>query len=933
MSSGTTPGRKTRLKLNTPVTIQQQGLWFQDLSMAAISDSTASTNGAGTMPSTPPNGNFQVQFFNEMGWKIQSYLYNLSFAHETTTVNGQTFPGTWANDGSGSGLLGAYSYQYPDWIMGMGATSGATGPNDQFFSKSIKAGASTAIANTADQTAYPTITASGLDAALVSMDRVFTGNVNHQPDQDIWLRIRIPEGSPLRSHQAVGVLYLCGMPTYLTSDSTPGKGQYGLVFWGDGWASMLEWNGILWKFRQKLLWAHADALASGKLQKIHIHQDAFLDSDGNWHGSVIQLEMETVYNNIFTAVSTNISVINPNYNTYHVNQASPVQPTLQPVRIDFRRDISVRGDVKTSLFYTQGYIKTKVQITPFEPKDPTSSTGSTAPVYVTAYGTIPKANQGGGAVVFIDMYEAGSGLALTKISTVYNETACTAQFKIPRTPSSTETNFFAIITLYSTTDQLKTPIISRVAFQRVPIVKTSTPTPVTVPTVSSLSLAGPDRDPTQETASFILPDVYGQLDPYLDVQGGQTYCLDTYGFNPANPTQWTRLQQGRLVSSKRVTRGNARSTYPNYGVYHCVGVGEWSTLCRRKTYFYYNFAQSNDSSGKPWKVTDAIKVMFSAAGYSPTQISVPDLPIRFFAPQNTGGTVIVESYTPIGPVIAQWARDYLGAFIRWDPNYTNGGGPSDELGCWRVIVPPSPVGLNAEGQPGYNYLCNFKTDPLKGSLFYQTINAYNPNGQSMLQTFARKKSFSTSVIPPAYNCILVAGVGAASGGTLTGGGGVPVQLVGRFLNYYAADFGQNHTDDGHPLPDPTHPDYEDGVPHMGYYSDPSLQTTEAVSFVTRRIFDLCCHAQKFAILEAPLVLVQPYGDPNWIRPRPLAFGDPVLLDGEPYFIWTAPSGKWWEGKGQQQQAVYELRSVPALTAEYTYTGTDLQFYALGGKVA
>jgi len=926
MSSGTTPGRTTVLTLNTPVTIPMQGLWSNDLSMSKISPGKLSTNGDG---SGHPNGNYRVQFFNQIGWKLQDYQSNLSFTHETTVTDGQNIPGGWAAVGAGSGFQGIDTHITPSWLTGLGTTTSAPGPNDTFNQKSVLAGGTVAQRNAGDQASYPSVTAPGLDVPLALMDRAFTGTGSHHPDQDIWFRFKVPQGSPYQTAQALCILYFCGMPTVLKSDgASPGNGQYSLIFWADGTAYLMEnTSPTTWVFRNQYIFSPPQQV-NGRLHMIHVHQDAFVDSSGNWSGSVIQVEFATVYNALQTIIATAIDILKPQYQTYLITQYSPAQPKLVPVRLDIRRDIFVDGHLQTSLYYSVGYLVTAVQSTPgFEPRDPLGSPTSTL-LNVAFYGSYPEIG------CEIKVYEQTSGLPLTQSGPTNNFNGVTwASFICPLNATTTETKFYAILKMISGTGQ-NSPIVNRCTFTRNPIGKIGTPTPIDVPILSSVSMSGSDRDFTHETAAFIMPDPQGILDPILTVQGGQPYRLKTF-YDPDNPSKFSYLQTGRLMSAKRLQKGNYASLpQPNYGTYQALGVGEWSTLTKRTTYYVLNFAASNEEKSPPWKVTEAIKALFRAAGYFDTQIDVPDLSIRFFTGKNPGNSLEIESYSPIGPIIAQYARDWLGAFVRWDPNYTNGGPIDDENGCWRVILPPKPVGLNIDGLPGYNYACQFLTSPPPGcaGVVYPPIIAYNHDGSNMVQAPCRKFSYSTQIIPPAGNCVMVSGVGQAGGGVISTSGGI--QLVAKAHNWAAGNFGQNHATDGHPNPDPTHPDWTDGIPELIYYSDPALVDQKAVNFICRRIFDFSCHAQEFVILEAPLVLISPQpGDTKWIRPRPLAFGDPVLLNGKPYFIWSAPSGKWWEGKGNQQQAMYELRSVPAMTAEYTHSGLDEQYKAIASKVS
>lgn len=950
----TTPNRKTVVTINTPVTIPQQGNWWNDLVMQQISSGVLSTNAGGSMPTTPPNGNYNTQYVSNIGWRLTQYQQTLNYRHETTlTDTADVDPAGWATTNANTGIFQAYSQRFPSELNGIGSPAGPPynqGPGDNYYMKYAAAEDSVAVLNSADQAAFHSPNAPGVPSPFIMMDRIYTGTSNHYPNEDVWFYFWVPHSTPFKAAQIILHEMFTGIPTYITADGTnPGKGQYALTLYADGTGILQEAVGStpnVWVIRTRFNWCNPHDVA-GQMHAVHITSDAHLDSNNQWVGTLIQFSFDNTNatNYIQEAAQFAVALLSPSFPvTYNVIQISPVQPTPQPIRLDVRRDIFLAARIQKSVYFAQGFLKVKLQDAPLEPKDPTGVPAN-CPLKVEIWCNTP-VDGSGSSSIDCHVYENSSGTALPQTQPYATTTeSLVFYFKCPLNDSTTERFFNCIITLNSTPSQAQSPVITRVTFVRDPISKTSTPTPVVCPNVTSISFSGPDRDMSHETLAFTSADTLGVLDPILTKQGGQTVCVDIYNTTTTPATLASRVFQGRLMVANRRQIGNSDdglTGYANWGLYDCRGVGEFSSLAKLKTYRVYQFAANQKTAHK---VTAALNAILSDF-YLPIQLDIPDLPQQFFAQGDSDGTQNIESYTPLLALISDWARYYLGAYWVWDANYTNGGTSTDLNGCLRLIVPPSPSATPNHGNPGYNYACQFLTDrpdssfgiPSDNPYAWPTLVGYNPNGSNMVQTFCRKFSFTSNVIPPDANIVAVTGIGVASSqgtkGNTLGSWSGNSKLVQVLHNWPAADFGQNHTSDGHPLPDPSHPDFTDGIPNLFYHCDPSLRTQSAVNFMARRIFDLCCHTQYFEMLEAPFVWIYPQsGDMKWIRPRGLRFGDPVLFNGQPMFVWSAPSGKWEAGRDENQQAYYELRSIPALTARFTASGTDQQYLGICAEVS
>jgi hypothetical protein len=114
-----------------------------------------------------------------------------------------------------------------------------------------------------------------------------------------------------------------------------------------------------------------------------------------------------------------------------------------------------------------------------------------------------------------------------------------------------------------------------------------------------------------------------------------------------------------------------------------------------------------------------------------------------------------------------------------------------------------------------------------------------------------------------------------------------------------------------PMADPEDPDYV-GRCLPVYVIDPSLAgiasaggdayaaTQRAVDFLTRRLYEFLCHAQRLITFQAPLAFIPDAGiGGNY---RPLRFLDPITINGQPYLIRSVNTNY---SSGKHQLAMYE----------------------------
>lgn len=887
-----TPGRQTVVTLDVPITINQQPSWLQDLSAERI-DSGRS---------------FGVTYYKGIGWRVSEYQDELGVIHETSVADNAVVDFTVA-----PGLFQKPIQRAPSDLTGVN-TSRVRSSGDMFWQKLVSAAESWAAAKlSADQAAYPP--PSWL-SPTIDMDRVAVGNDLHRPDQSIWMRFSVPSIGIKTTDELVR-LYFVGTPNS-ARNAQPGTGQYMLSLRGDGTAVLAQKlvDGSFTSLRSGFRWCPR-ASVMGNAHAIAIRQDAVFDPAKNeFRGTKIVFAFDHAKISAGNELATIIG-IDAGHFVFDCFQVSPTQPQLVPLRLDVRQDVRLEFQVMRSKFRDTGTLITRTQQVPFQVFD----TGdANLPIAVTAFGDLPD-----GTELAINLYcEDTESYCTVTGSDTDDRTYFTKFF----TPASDTSRFYAVLTLTSSTDGSASPTITRVSFLRNPIKKRSTPTATVVPTVTAISLSGPEADPSHESLSFTAPDPGGKIS-LLD-RRTPPVAVDVY-YDPEDPTKFSRLFMGRIARAKKRIRGpkTTGSTWPvsRWGTYDCTALGMWVDLAEQRSPSRYNFAGQDPSDGKaPYKVTTLIRFLLQEF-YLPQQIDVPDLPIRFFAPPGKDVEMIIEPFSDIGPLIVQLCRDYLGGWLVWDSNATNGGGSDDTMGCWRVLIPPTPP---------YTVLCEFFMGPQASGAGPLDPGSYpdDTSGEHPIKrTGIRKWSCVSYPEPPEGNVVIVRGVAPAPAQGVPGSFD-PMCYEQRLVNWKAADFGQSSSP--HPEADPTNPDYIDGKPRPIWHADPSLRTQESVNFVARRLYDLSAHARKWVQFEAPLVLVTNPSDSKQIRPRILRYGDIVKIEGE-LFVVNSVNAKYGMGQGKNQFAAYECFNVPALS-DYTTPGDqpgslDKLFVAMAANIS
>lgn len=879
------PTYKNIVTLDVPNVTLQQPSFVHDLSMDQIASSSVAPT--------------DVIFYSGIGWKLAEYQAKLSYQHETSVADSSIVPVT-----SAPGVLTKSMQRAETELSGVDYSNVRTS-GDVFLRKDVSASGSFGDAVlTADQTAFPS---SNTPSALIQVDRLHVSTGNHLPNETVWLRFIAPAAAH-QSTQRLGGVYFTSLPGQLSGEANPGDGHYYVDFWNDGTAYITErFASGTWKIRKEFLWCSPNQVA-GNTHVIAIRTDARLNPTTNlWEQSLIAIEsrsipsLGTTYSSFFNGVLNYVqNSLRPSQEIYYIPGPLKKQPALDKLRIDIRRNIRAYVQIAKSYYRTPGKIQTKNIVFPFK-------TFGTNYIYVTVYGDFPN-----GCTCPMDLYCADTGATCTFIGQNFDPAGKYVQNYFA--PVSGKQTYYAVLNP-QTTDQTKSPTLKRCTCYRPPQATTRTGTPLVIP-VSTITATGPDADPSHETMSFLSKDANGVLGAKLDNRAMMTVAWDVQ-IHPTDTSKWSRIFYGRVAKATKDIKGYAHGgtniPVSRWGVYNAVCVGEWERLNRAKIPRRYNLLNPDADGIAPLKITTIIRDLLRTAGYIDQQIDIPISTKRFYAPVGTQLEQFLETFTEIGPFLVDLIRNYLGGYLIWDSNATNGGGSTDVLGCWRVKIPPSPP---------YNVLADFyysaqNTGPISDFAAWPDVVS---GGQHIKQTFIRKWTVRPYIEPPEGNFVIVDGV-VSSGSTLGS-----AQSVNRrvFYNYKAGDFGQSSP---YPSPDPTHPDYTDGEPRAIYINSAALISDDAVVQVGRRTFDLSCHARQHAAFEAPAIFFTDSTDSLQIRPRLPRFGDIVRINGSVYVIQSCnPLQR--EGHSGFMTCAYEVFNVPALTSAYTFSGNDELFKAI-----
>lgn len=916
---GVTPGRKTVVTLDVASYGLSQPAFWREWAYQEISAQNRDVD-------------YHTHCLPGIGWRLLSYEHTLNVTHEREESDGGILS---LIVPTGFELIKQQRWysEFPGVPQGSLRSTG-----DGFYQKTVRAGDSFADTSkailSADAAAFPGPSSA---ADNVPMDRVAIGTQPSAPGDVLTVRYKLPVRAQIGTFMRV---YFSGVPGSTgTTDALKGTGQYCLSLRGDGWVELFEkrlsdgaWVTRFHTWQSSRLYGGGEALLS-------IHSDARQDVDGKWQGTKILFHFHRPQGIVETLVAVAIASLGGmEHQVYRIPRKVPgLQPAVSYPRADVRRDVFAAFQLRTARYYPEGTVTSKTFTLPFVPKL-TSEGGE--PITIQWLGDIRNDTS-----ISVEVFEKKTGVALVPAGpAVPGPRGGYQSFEI----ASRERAYYAVVTLASEPGQLRTSTLQRLRAIKNPGTSLSVPTPVIPPVVSAISLMGQDSDPSHESGTITMHDLKSELEAVK--KRGRIQSMIEVQYDPNDVTKTSTLFRGFLMTSRARRRGSTWKQRgfggggsarvwpaPDWATHHARLVGEWQRLSEMLLPQTYSFDRDHDTnilavdgSGDfpAFKVTDIIYTLLKSV--LPDQmLDIPDMPLRYFT--DGKAPLVFEIFSPILPTVSWLARNYLGAYLVYDANATalDPGDPNratDKHGCWRLklpkILPCVP-------------LAEFHTDPpwldaSDGPVTFRKVtntNSYDDTEdeeteQVIKHTFIRKGTYYQRVVPPEANLIVVTGVGVPASEEqthiLAATSVTPELQLGPYVafNYKSAWLYENQPTP--PATDPSDPDYCD---YLGdviplYYCDPGLTTETACMFALRRLYDMCAHARKLVVFEAPLILVTDILDTKQIRPRPLMYGDPVLVDGDPYFVGSvAIDYDIARGGDRVQMAAYELFSTPPMLGE------------------
>lgn len=896
----TTPNRRTHVTIDSPQwAVNEPVVFFEYEGVELAGDDQALTENVAYQPG--------------QGWALTTYNFVQSLTHETDVddagtllpSNGKLYVAADGDSGFSEVPMQRWHSELSGIPQGVQRTSG-----DQYLQKVVAAGSSFNVELTADRASFP-----APDDAndTVPLDRVAISTDDHTPNELITFSFILPGG--MHRGRLIRV-YFTGIPgttftDYLSAQN--GRGNYCLTLMGDGNSLLHErMSDGSWKQRTTIGWAKSSDLTKRCLHSIRIHSDAKKDPNDptKWIGTRLRfrfeaLDVSTIGRTLESSAKLAVNAARGadatgDWVEWKIPQYEKSQPWASKIRIDVRRDIRAMFSIKKSAFHPSGTLRTRTIALPQTPGNVAYAEGNDMSLYFSWFGDIPTGSQ-----IDVQVYDATTDVAL-------GSAGAEAHYKTWGYQGFTLvpgiTHYYAIIT-FSSADGTVGPSITSGRFSRNALLSRTAITPSIPSKVLRVSITGQDADPSHETAGVVIDDALGECS-VLKLRSGMPIRIDTE-YNRLDSSLRSVLFQGYVAKAQKQRRapGDASHVVNDRSRYTLKCAGEWQRLTEARSPVTVSLLNvdkdtgSSDSDGvKGPKVTDVVRFLLSISGCPASRIDVPDINLRLIGDGQT--SFMLEQYSPTLPIIIELVRDYLGGYLIFDANATNGGSASDYDGCWRVRFAPRPDPIL-----GYRNLISFSTGGSGGVATAHYPDLTGTYGQTIKQTFIRKGSLHSFVEPPEFNHLVVTGVGASNLGS-TPNKHDAVALEQHWYNWKSATFLPTQGDVGKPpAEDPTHPDWLGRVV-TAYICDTMLTTKEAVAFRLRRTADMAGHARKVVQFEAPVVLITDSSDSLQCRPRKPQFGDMVLIDGAQFVVQSCNIDY---SKSKFSHAFYECASVPGLS--------------------
>jgi len=845
---------------------------------------------AESMGQTEDSQKTNVVYVDHIGWRLRSYQADYGGLFESSAGQAGVYSVGLGRASVASKFVES-NYQRDPSLTGVTWT----GPSSGFpgLQKNVGAGSTFDDSLSADATAYPSPSVS----SPAEMDRVMVTTDNHKPTTEISLWFQVP-GSAVTGTGALKNFFFTGPAG--ANDQLTGDGSYSLVLYGDGRAELHEHGYVptdslktpTWSKRYAFIYEPSRQLHPFKTYIVTVVSDSWQDANGAYHGNKIVFlvngHQDTGPQPLLSKAGTpNVDLTQKtNTRVYFVPQVTQEAVSVRPARVDSRRDKRSVFHLVKATYPTSGTLVDGVFSIDFVPDVNTDFT-------FEWYSRTPA-----GTSITCKLYDADTDAELTGSLNFVDD------YGGQRTYTPNDKQRFYRVKATFTSDGNNTPTLIAWRLFRENVFETpsldtividdsrDSSTALTKARVASVDIKGQDTDPQNASATIVINDFAGLLDD-LGVRDNVPVKITTTFDAPQTDTSvlFRGYTQG---ASYEVKRDGGPIPGQQWRQYTIPCVGEWRRLSDVLAQRRFTF--TDRATDSPWKVTDLCASLLAMA-YKDENIDVPDLPVRLFS-VNQQQFILEPGDAIMGPLI-KVAADYLGGWFVWDDNTANGN--------WRLLQQKTPP---------YNNLARFRFDHPGSGILPHVDGAYGydtDGAQTILKTFIKKGTFSSTVERPEGNCVAVYGGAAneASGAQGFKSGTMLTQVVYNVGSYNFLNLGTG--DDGYPTPT-GNPDY------LGYYApikvfDATLSTPAAVNWIARRVYDYACHGRKILTFEAPLLLVTDSTDDLQTAPRPLRFYDCVQVYDdvlEDYVQYIVRDCSPTYTKDRLQWARYELVTTSAI---------------------
>ena len=884
-----TPNRKTIVTFDDPLPSPMQRAFAFDKE-------------ADEMALGPASIQTDVHNVPGVGWRLKGIQFDPGNVSESNDGNAGILTKASGELQTADGIEEFDTYRQALELTGVSYSPDVPASGSPAIQKRVEAGGSFEKRLDADETSF---VKPGSSEDPTDMDRIAVTSADHLPDGSIHIRFFIPGGVEFTGRNLI-TLYFTGPAGSTEADL--GNGQYALKLYIDGTAILAEritddLNATTvptdidnWDARKIFQFAESHQVA-GRSHFLSIVSDAApeVSGSGGFSGKKIVFFFSSVKANsrrlqgvLRAGVMRGArqdSSDNPTYYVPRRHNRIATQPA--PLRMDVRRDMRPIIQLMKTTYPTVGVLRDDAIILPYRlaPGD-----GDDA-IDLEVFGTFPP----GTDVVPRLLNSSGTEFA-GGVPTIDTQSIKAIRYPVPVGLDERDVS----IELQLSGDGSNTPTVRFYGINRATTFETPVSSPKECPDreadpaifrteITSAEVTLPAREMGEERATIEVADLADDLS-----------VLRTRGKVPVR----IELEYDEIGSRTTIFRGYAINVRgerllgkdpsrvfpsPEARAYTIECAGEWTRLAEAQAPTRFTWQTESGGELDNYRITDIISVLLRIA-YPIDRILIDSVDVRLLSSDPDAYRLEVGS--PIDAVVQEFAKDYLGGWVYFDPS-------AGVDGLWRLGLPKAP-----DAQVLTRFWIDHPGDGIH-AVDYRSYPDVIQGDQTVKQTFIRRGTLVEWAEPPEANKVEV--YGSASEEAATESGQSSAMQLSQ-VAYNLSSYNPFNLDSSDPnYPDPAHPDYLGREVAVRVY-DAKLTSQKAVDWVCRRIFDLSCHTVYRYKFEAPLILVEDASDAQQVRPRPLRFFDFVEvqnMEGD-WERWVVASVRILNSKHTMQMAEYEL---------------------------